>query len=99
MENTAVDFWQMILNYKIPAIVMCCNQEEVCIAYVQISENDFHSSFLTIKDCCFPYWYTDSTSESLGYHVWLQMTTNQGGYIQRKLKVQLQVGYMHNINM
>ena len=29
MENTARDFWKMIMDYKVCAIVMLCELEEV----------------------------------------------------------------------
>ena len=28
MENTAKDFWKMIMSYKVSAIVMCCGEQE-----------------------------------------------------------------------
>ncbi|XP_019850659.1 PREDICTED: receptor-type tyrosine-protein phosphatase kappa-like isoform X1 [Amphimedon queenslandica] len=33
MENTARDFWKMIVDYKVSAIVMLCGEEDCCYPY------------------------------------------------------------------
>uniref|UniRef100_A0A1X7TQU1 protein-tyrosine-phosphatase n=1 Tax=Amphimedon queenslandica TaxID=400682 RepID=A0A1X7TQU1_AMPQE len=33
MENTVRDFWKMILDYKVSAIVMLCGEEDCCFPY------------------------------------------------------------------
>ena len=30
MEKTAKDFWRMVHDYKVTAVVMCCQENEVC---------------------------------------------------------------------
>ena len=42
MENTVRDFWKMVVDYKVPAVVMLCDvEEEGVVSHLETLQNNY----------------------------------------------------------
>ena len=81
MENTVRDFWKMIVDYKVSAIVMLCG-DEVCIPKKFVT----CTMYMLLQDCCYPYWTGPNTDDEFVVGIANEIKSN--GYIERMLNVE-----------
>ena len=88
MDNTADDFWKMIIQYRVSAIVMCCELvENEQVSFVLFETNIFHQDIL--KDTCSVYWPSSEEPVMYGrYQVHQDSETEEQGFIRRNLIVE-----------
>ena len=89
MENTVDDFWKMIIQYRVSAIVMCCELVEngqvsfVCFFKKKIFDQDI------LKDTCSVYWPSSEEPVMYSrYQVHQDSETEEQGFIRRNLIVE-----------
>ena len=80
MENTTRDFWKMIVDCKVSAIVMLCELEE----NGNVKLTKLYLILLIMQEPCYQYWNLNDVGE---YHVQMISERKLNGYIERMFKI------------